>query len=150
MTFVRAAVVLCAIIGWAATAQAQEMISKQHAAALFSMSLDQWNANAMAAVSSGAGKATMMGSGVARMEIVYTSGALLYVLPDYSGARARPDSIEVTLAYPPPMSNMYDQPMIASLERRARTDMAPEFDVALESESVGGGVALFFTISHRE
>ena len=129
---------------------AQEILSRDRAATLFAMSRDQWNANARAAEAAGAATARITGDGVARMEILYADGAMFYVLPEYPTSPEGPDRIQVTITYPPTMSRMLDAETIAAMTAENRAEMAPDYTVSVDYESVGGGVAIFFIIGRAE
>ena len=125
------------------------ILSKNHAAAIFAMNQSEWNDS----IRKGGGTRTettdLNAQGVARMQMQYNNGALLYVVPEFDGGDVYPSRINVTLAMPTPMSLMFNQTKIDKIKGQAKVEMLPEYEVSMHHESVGGGVALFFIIAEN-
>ena len=122
------------------------ILSKEHAASIFSMSKTRWNSSAIKIAESGQAKASTNSHGVERMQLRYGTGAYLYVVPEFLSVNHKPSSIHVTLAMPPPMSLMFDTETIQTIITQVKSQMLPEYQISANYESVGGGVALFFII----
>ena len=122
------------------------ILSKDHAASIFSMDKDRWNDSIHKMVAAGRATTAMNSQGVERMVVRYGTGAYLYVVPEFETTDEKPSRIHVTLAMPPPMSLMFNQETIHDVTTQAKSQMLPEYHVSTDYESVGGGVALFFII----
>ena len=125
---------------------ADTILSKDHAAAIFAMDRTQWNASVRTAKTTEDAKTDLNAQGVARMELEFSTGAFLYVVPEFDNSNDNPSRINVTLAMPTPMSLMFDETTIYEITGRAKLQMLPEYDVSTDHATVGGGVALFFVI----
>ena len=125
---------------------ADTILSKDHAAAIFAMDKGQWNASLRKAGTTEDVQENLNAQGVARMELEYSTGAFLYVVPEFDKSNDNPSRINVTLAMPTPMSLMFDETTIYEITGRAKLEMLPEYDVSTDHATVGGGVALFFVI----
>ena len=128
---------------------ADTILSKDHAAAIFAMDRTQWNASVRTAKTTEDAKTDLNAQGVARMELEFSTGAFLYVVPEFDNPNDNPSRIKVTLAMPPPMSLMFDEITIYEITGRATLEMLPEYDVSTDHATVGGGVALFFVIVEK-
>ena len=122
------------------------ILSKNHAATIFAMNKSEWNDSIRKGGAARTARADFTAQGVARMKIQYDNGALLYVVPEFDSSDVYPSRINVTLAMPTPMSLMFDQAKIDEIKGQAKVEMLPEYEVSIDHQSVGGGVALFFII----
>ena len=125
---------------------ADTILSKDHAATIFSMNKSEWNNSVLKNKTVQAQKSDLNAQGVARMLLQYGNGALLYVTPEFEATNHSPSRINVTLAMPTPMSLMFDEETIRKITEQATLEMLPEYELLGSHESVGGGVALFFVI----
>ena len=113
------------------------------------MNKSEWNDSIRKGGATQTETADLNAQGVARMKLQYDNGALLYVVPEFDGSDIYPSRINVTLAMPTPMSLMFDQAKIDEIKGQAKAEMLPEYEVSMDHESVGGGVALFFIIAEN-
>ena len=125
------------------------ILSKSHAAAIFAMNKSKWNDSIRKGGAARTKPADLNAQGVARMTFQYDNGALLYVVPEFDASDIYPSRINVTLAMPTPMSLMFDQAKIDEIKGQAKVEMLPEYEVLIDHQSVGGGVALFFIIAEN-
>ena len=125
------------------------ILSKNHAATIFTMNKSEWNDSIRKGGATQTATADLNAQGVARMKLQYDNGALLYVVPEFDGSDIYPSRINVTLAMPTPMSLMFDQAKIDEIKGQAKVEMLPEYEVLIDHQSVGGGVALFFIIAEN-
>ena len=125
---------------------ADTILSKDHAATIFSMNKSEWNNSVLKKKTVQGQKSDLNAQGVARMLLRYGNGALLYVTPEFEATNHSPSRINVTLAMPTPMSLMFDEETIRKITEQATLEMLPEYELLGSHESVGGGVALFFVI----
>ena len=125
------------------------ILSKSHAATIFAMNQSEWNDSIRKGGAARTKTADLNAQGVARMKMQYDNGALLYVVPEFDSSDVYPSRINVTLAMPTPMSLMFDQAKIDEIKGQVKNEMLPEYEVLIDHESVGGGVALFFIIAEN-
>ena len=132
-----------------ACAAGDKILSKNHAATIFTMNKSEWNNSIRKGEATQTATADFNTQGVARMTFQYDNGALLYVVPEFDGSDIYPSRINVTLAVPTSMSLMFDQAKIDEIKGQAKVEMLPEYEVLIDHQSVGGGVALFFIIAEN-
>ena len=125
------------------------ILSKNYAATIFTMNKNEWNDSIRKGGATQTAAADLNAQGVARMKLQYDNGVLLYVVPEFDGSDIYPSRINVTLAMPTPMSLMFDQAKIDEIKGQAKIEILPEYEVLIDHQSVGGGVALFFIIAEN-
>lgn len=128
-----------------------EILSKDDATKMFTLSREEWNANVRAAVSAGRAKATRSVDGTFT-QYVFGDGWILGVIPLYEETSDRvPFAVQVSTAYRPShfMTKRVEQDaeLPSAVCQRARKSMQPEFSVSCATERAGGGVMFIFTIT---
>ena len=127
-------------------APAIEILSKDDARLLFTMTEEQWQANVRQSVAAGIAQA--MGSpetGVG-MVMVTAEGDLLVVRPLYVRDAATPDLIQVTVVYRDPRAAFFTDTVLEEAVAAAKQQMKPEYYVTGSVERTDDGVSVFFNI----
>lgn len=133
------AVCICSFIH---AVNAEEVYSKADAIQMFSMSLDDWNANVISVHASGAGV------GMGQPETGYglamqTAVGQVMVTPHYTRSD-KPDFLQVAIAYPPAIARMLTLEALEESGKMHVEQMLPEFTLTHEVEKFEGG---FLTIA---
>jgi hypothetical protein len=130
-------------------APAVEILSKEDARTMFSMSREQWLANVRQAVAAGAVKSMgspEMGIGMAMST---PEGDLLMVRPSYEDNNQRPDFIQVTVGYRNPRAVLLTDSVLQDAIRTAQQQMKPDYEVIGNVERLPRAVSVFFTIFEK-
>ena len=130
-----------------ATKDSDMILSKKDAALMFALQRSEWNNNVEAAYRSGIAKAT--GAAERGYGMVTPSPyGFMIVSPNYSSA-GFPDFIQVTVAYRPPHAQKMTDARLEDAIQKAKTELAPEYEVIGNVDRIKGGVGIFFIISKR-
>lgn len=135
------AITVC-IFSFANAVNAEEVYSKADAAQMFSMSLDDWNANVLSVHTSGAGIGMGQpdtGYGLA----MQTTVGRVIITPHYTQP-SKPDFLQVTIGYPPAMARMLTLEALRESGKISIDQMLPEFTMTHEVEKFQDG---FLTIA---
>lgn len=126
-----------------------EILSKDDARAMFSMTKEQWHANVRQAVA--AGMARSMGTSETGFGMAMSTpeGDLLMVRPDYSKNEQKPYFIQVTIGYRDPRAEHLTDSALKDAIETAKAQMEPEYDVFGRVERIQGGVSTFFIITEK-
>ena len=123
------------------------ILSKKDAALMFTLQRSEWNSNVEAAYKSGIAKAMGVAERGYGMVTPHPSGFMI-VSPDYSSA-GYPDFIQVTVAYRSPLAQKMTDAFLEEIILKAKTELAPKFEVIGDVNRLKGGVGIFFTIFKR-
>jgi hypothetical protein len=124
-----------------------EILSKDDARAMFSMTQEEWVANVRRSVD--AGIATAMGTPETGfgMAMITPEGDRLLVVPDYSKSDQKPYFIQVTVGYTGERAALMPDPALADAIETAKVQMKPEYEVFGDFERYQNAVAIFFIIA---
>jgi len=132
-----------------ALGQDEAILSKEDAAAVFSMNKQEWNGNVLASEAVGL-TATIEGeNGVLKMGIQYSEGVAMLVSPSYDYGDARPSFVQVVVVYPEPLASIFTEETARAVKEKAVAEMSPEYDVTALHEESEIGFMFHFFISER-
>ena len=129
--------------------QEVEILSKDDARELFSMTKDQWYSNVHEAAAAGAAEAVGTPETGLGMAMSSPGGDLLIVKPNYGDNPQKPDFIQVTVGYREPTAAFLTDPGLEDVVEAARAQMGPEYDVIGNIERISSGLAMFFVITEK-
>lgn len=130
-----------------ATNDSDMILSKKDAALMFALKRAEWNRNVEAAYKAGFAKAMGVEESGYGMVTPNPYGFMI-VSPDYSSADF-PDFIQVTVAYRPPHAQKITDAALEETIQKAKSELAPEYEVIGDINRLEGGVGIFFIISKR-
>jgi hypothetical protein len=145
-TFIALSIVLLINSPVTTAAGELEILSKDDARTLFTMTKEQWVLNVQQAVVAGAAKA--MGSPETELSMVMhtTDGDLLIVRPNYVGNLQVPKFLQVMVGYQGQRAALLTESSIQDIIEVTQEQMAPDFRVIGNAEQAQGGIILSFII----
>ena len=126
-------------------AETEMILSKDHASQMFMMTRTQWNENVKATTLMGVSEKTGKPESGYGMITAHPSGFMI-VNPDYSN-KSSPDFIQVTIGYRKPNANNLSTEKLKAVVAKAKSELAPEFNVTGGVEELDGGKGIFFMIT---
>jgi hypothetical protein len=124
-----------------------EIMSKADAIRLSGLSSGEWLQEVQRAVAAGAAMQVPGDSRLIGMSTTTVEGDLLTVRLDYSQGEDKPAFIQVVVGYRPPRAGRFNEGTIRGAIATAKRQMAPEFDVMGNAETIEDGLAFFFTVA---
>ncbi len=126
-----------------------EILSKEDARSMFTMSCDQWNENVRQAVAAGISQASGDPESGLSMWIVTPQSYLLGVRPEYIEDSLHPNFIQVSVGYRDPVPTVLNDAALKQIIEVTKKQMEPEYDVIGDVDRVPDGISLHFSIFNK-
>lgn len=132
-----------------ALAQDLEILSRDDAREMFSMTKQEWLINVQHAMNIGIARA--MGTSETNVGMVMETrdGDLLIVRPSYGDSEKKPDFIQVTVGYRDERASLLSDSALGDMIEITKSQMKPEFTVIGSFERMTSGLSVFFIIAEK-
>ena len=144
-----AAVLLPAVAFAQQDAPAFDLLSKDDAQAMFSMTGDQWQENVRRRVAEGAASAMETPETGVAMVTRTAAGDMLVLRPFYINGTDKPDFIQVTVSYRGPRAALLTDSALDEAFDAAQRRMGPEYELGATVERTEDGLLVSLDIAER-
>ena len=127
-----------------------QILSKDEARAIFSMTLDEWNRSALEASKSGPAIANGTPATGYNIAVPISDGFIRSISPKYDSNPTRPDTIVVTAGFRGPLAAEITDRVAADMIAKTRDNLAPDYSVEGAARRLQGAVNMVFTIGVQQ